>query len=202
MKGVAAHPTPRLTPEQYLEIERAAEFRSEYFNGEMFAMSGGSPRHAFIIANCIRELGNAFKKSPCRVASSDLRVRVSPNGLYTYPDVLVVYGDLKLADGRTDTLVNPTLLVEVLSPSTEANDRGFKFTQYRQIESLQEYVLVSQHEARVEIYRRQVGNEWLLSEYVGMEAPCVFRSVDCSVALAEIYDRIEFDPTPTDLEKF
>lgn len=195
---MAAHPQPRLTPEQYLEIERAAEFRSEYFNGHMYAMSGGSPRHAFIIGNCIGELHNALRKSPCRIASSDLRVRVSPGGLYTYPDIVVICDELRLADNRNDTLLNPVLIVEVLSPSTEAYDRGFKFTQYRKLESLQEYALVSQDEPRVEVFRRQPSGEWLLAEYAGMDARCILKSVDCAIALAELYDKIDFAPVPTE----
>lgn len=189
---MSAQPQPSLTPEQYLEIERAAEFRNEYYSGRMYAMSGGSARHGFIIANCVRELGNQLKMGPCRVASSDLRVRVSPGGLYTYPDVVVVCGEPQYADGRIDTLLNPVLIVEVLSPSTEAYDRGFKFTQYRKLESLQEYVLVSQGEPRVEVFCRQSTGDWLLSDCAGLEATCRLDRVGCALALAEIYDKVTF----------
>jgi Uma2 family endonuclease len=113
--------------------------------------------------------------------------------LYTYPDLVVVRGEPKFADGRTDTLLNPTLAIEVLSPSTESYDRGFKSAQYRRIESLEEYALVSQTEARVEVFRRQPGGHWLLTEWVGMDASCKFDSVGASVPLAEIYDKVSFE---------
>jgi len=191
---MSAQPQPHLTPDQYLEAERAAEFRSEYYNGHIYAMSGGSYRHAQIIGGLVRELGNALKNRPCSVVSSDLRLRVSPDGLYTYPDVVVICGDPKFADDRSDTLLNPTLIVEVLSPSTEAYDRGFKSAQYRTLESLEEYVLVAQAEPRVEVFRRQPGGHWLLSEAIGLEAVCRFESLECAVPLADIYDKVTFSP--------
>jgi Uma2 family endonuclease len=190
---MSAQPQPHLTPEQYLELDRASEFRNEYFNGRMWAMSGGSYRHAMIIARLSRALGNALDGRACGVTSSDVRVCVSADGLYTYPDIVVVSGDPRFADGRSDTLLNPTLVIEVLSPSTEAYDRGFKSAQYRRVESLEEYALVWQTEPRVEVFRRQPGGHWLLSESIGMDAVCPFDSVGASVALAEIYDKIAFD---------
>ncbi len=189
---MSAQPQPRLTPEQYLEAERAAEFRHEYYNGQIYAMSGGSYQHAQIIAGLIRELGNALKKRPCSVASNDLRLRVSPDGLYTYPDAVVICGEPKFVDDRQDTLLNPTLIVEVLSSSTEAYDRGPKAAQYRKLESLQEYVLVSQAEPRIEVFRRQSGGHWLLSEATGLEAICHFESLECAISLADIYDKVTF----------
>ena len=137
---MSAHFEPRLTPEQYLEIERAADVRSEYYNGRMYAMSGGTHPHAIVIGNLGSELGVALKKGPCVVTTSDMRVRVSKTGLYTYPDI-VVSDPPQYGDGRHDTVLNPRLIVEVLSPSTEAYDRGFKFAQYRTLESLREYAL-------------------------------------------------------------
>lgn len=193
---MSAHAQPRLTPEQYLELERAAETRSEYYAGRMYAMSGGSHRHAIIIASLSRELGIALRKRSCSVATSDLRVRVTRDGLYTYPDVVVVCGDPSYADDQQDTVLNPALLAEVLSPSTESYDRGFKFSQYRKIESLQEYALVSQAEPRVEVYRRQHGGGWLLAEFEGLGAICRFDSLDCPVALAELYDKVTFESDP------
>src|ERR1700687_5113392 len=162
---MSAHPQPRLTPEQYLERERAAQdVRSEYYNGRVYAMSGASYRHVMLISSLSHHLRNALGTSPCSVGTNDLRVRVSTDGLYTYPDVVVVCGEPRFVDGLADTLLNPILIIEVLSPSTEAYDRGFKFAQYRTLESLQEYALVSQSEARVEIFRRQPSGDWLLSE--------------------------------------
>jgi Uma2 family endonuclease len=191
---MSAQSQPRLTPEEYLELDRASEFRNEYYNGRMYAMSGGTHPHAIIIGNLIFELKSALKKRPCIVTPSDVRVRVTESGLYTYPDVVVVCGEPKLLDGRRDTLLNPALIIEVLSPSTERYDRGFKFAQYRTLESLQEYVLVSQTEPRVEMCRRQPNGDWLLSEAVGLEAACFFQSVECGVALADVYDKVTFEP--------
>lgn len=191
---MSAQAQPHLTPEQYLEAERSAEYRHEYYNGQIYAMSGGSYQHAQIIGGLVREIGNALKKRPCSVVPSDLRLRVSPGGLYTYPDVIVICGDPRFADDRRDTLLNPALIVEVLSPSTEAYDRGFKSAQYRMVESLEEYALVSQAEPRVEVFRRQAGAHWLLSEAVGLEAVCDFESLDCAVPLAEIYAKVTFGP--------
>jgi Uma2 family endonuclease len=190
---MSAQPQPRLTPEQYLQAERAAETRSEYYQGHVYAMSGGSYQHGQIIMNFGGELRAALKKRACSVCASDLRVRVSPDGLYTYPDVVVICGDPRFADDQRDTLLNPTLIVEVLSPSTEAYDRGFKSAQYRTIESLEEYVLVSQVEPRVEVFRRQPGSHWLLSEAVGLGAVAQLDSLDCSVKLDEIYDKVTFN---------
>ncbi len=190
---MSAQPQHWLTPEEYLEIERAAEFRHEYYNGRMYAMASGFYRHARIGHNLSRELGNALRNGPCEVAGTDLRVRVAPDGLYTYPDLVLVCGEPKFADGRTDTLLNPVLLIEVLSPCTELVDREFKAAQYKAITALQEYALVSQTEARVEVYRRQDGAQWLLSEFAGLEAAARFDSVEASVPLAEIYSKIRFD---------
>jgi Uma2 family endonuclease len=181
-----------LTVDQYLEIERAAETKSEFYEGRMYAMSGGTFPHSRIGTNLTGELGQKLKKGPCFVNNSDLRVRAGQ--IHTYPDVSVVCGEPKLADTYKDTLLNPILVIEVLSPSTEAYDRGFKFAQYRQVESLQEYALVSQIEARIEIFRRQPTNEWLLSEAVGMDAHIRFQSVNCEIALADVYDKVTFDP--------
>ena len=191
---MSATPQPRLTPEQYLELERAAEFRSEYYGGFMYAMSGGSMPHALVINGVAVELSNALRDRACLVMTSDMRIRVSYEGLYTYPDVVVVCGKPKLVDSHNDIVLNPTVLVEVLSPSTEGYDRGFKFQQYQRIESLQEYALVSQHEPRVEVFRRQPEGKWLLEEFVGMQSKCRFESIDCSIDLAAIYARVEFGP--------
>jgi Uma2 family endonuclease len=197
---MSAQPQPRLTPEQYLEIERAAQVRSEYYNGRMYALSGGTHPHAIVIGNLGSELHIALKKGPCVVTTSDMRVRVNKSGLYTYPDIVVVCDPPQYGDGRHDTVTNPTLIVEVLSPSTEAYDRGFKFAQYRMLESLREYALVSQSEPRVETFLRQPSGDWLLSESAGMNAVCRFDSVGCAIAVKDIYDKVTFggeDAEPT-----
>jgi Uma2 family endonuclease len=190
---MSAQPQPRLTPEQYLEIERAAEIRSEFYGGRMYAMSGGTHTHALVIGNVSGELRAALKDGPCLVTPSDLRVRVAPDGLYTYPDIVVVCAEPRYVDGHRDTLLNPVLIVEVLSPSTEGYDRGFKAAQFRNIESLQEYALVSQSEPRVEVLRRQASGDWLLSDSVGLESVCRFESVGVSLPLSAIYSKVAFD---------
>lgn len=181
---------PYLSPEEYLAIERRSDIKSEYLDGEMFAMTGGSLRHNLIVANLIRELGLQLKKRPCQVFPSDLRVHIPATGLYTYPDVHVVCGDPRLADEHQDTLLNPTLIIEVLSPTTEAYDRGKKFEHYRSLESFVEYLLVSQSEPRVEQFLRQDGNRWLFSEAVGLEATLPLPSIQGELALGEIYDKV------------
>ncbi len=182
-----------MTPEQFLEFERASPEKHEYYQGEIYAMAGGSPWHALIAANLVRHLGNALDKRPCRVMTSDLRIRVSPAGLYTYPDVSVVCGDLQYVDKHKDTIENPLLLIEVLSPTTEAHDRGFKASLYRDLASVQEYLFVSQTEARVEVHRRQANGQWLLLDFVGMDAVCELTSVDCRIPLAGIFDKVDFE---------
>src|SRR5258707_10979191 len=193
---MSAQPLPRMTPEQYLAMERAAEFKSEYFEGQVYAMAGGTIPHAHVIANVTIALGQGLRGGPCFVLSSDARLRVSPEGLYTYPDVMVVCGEVKYADNQKDTLLNPKLIVEVLSKSTEANDRGFKFAQYRKLESLRGYVLVSQREPRVETFDRQADGRWVLSESVGMDAACRIESLDCQILLSDIYDRVTLGEEP------
>jgi len=189
---------PRLTPEEYLEHERRAEVRSEYLDGEVFAMSGASREHGLIATNLTRELSLQLKGRPCETFTADMRVKVSAISLYTYPDVVVACGELVFEGEEPDTLLNPTLIVEVLSASTEAYDRGNKFKHYRQIPSLQEYVLVSQEQPQVERFvRRGDGEEWVWSAVTGLEATAHFASIDCRVPLAEIYDRVAFpDPEP------
>jgi Uma2 family endonuclease len=187
-----AQSKPHLTPEEYLAVERHAEIRSEYLDGEMFAMTGGSLQHNLIVSNLIRELSLQLKKRPCQVYPSDLRVHVPATGLYTYPDVIVVCGEPQIEDQHLDILLNPTLIVEVLSPTTEAYDRGKKFEHYRTIESLAEYLLVVQEEPRVEQYLRQDGNRWLLTAMAGLEGSLALPSIQCELSLAEVYDKVTF----------
>jgi Uma2 family endonuclease len=145
----------RYTPEQYLERERTAEFRSEYISGEVFAMAGASFDHGIIISNVTRSLNTQLEDEPCIVILNDLRVQANVTGPYFYPDIVVVCDEPRFGDDRQDTLLNPTVIIEVLSPSTEADDRGEKFVYYRRIPSLQEYVLVSQNTPRIERFVRQ-----------------------------------------------
>ncbi len=179
-----------LTPQEYLAIEREAEFKSEYFRGEMFAMSGASRGHNLITTNIVIELGQQLRGRPCEVYSSDMRVKVSATGLYTYPDVVAVCGEPKFEDAHVDTLLNPTLIVEVLSASTAAYDRGQKFAHYRGIESLSEYVLVSQDECKVEHFVKQSDRQWLQTVVQSPEAQIELASIQSVLRLREIYDKV------------
>src|SRR5436190_10717366 len=155
-------PKTFLTPEQYLEIERKAEYKSEYFRGEMFAMAGGTLAHSLLVGNVMGNLWPRARARSCRTCNSDMRVHIPATGLYTYPDVIVVCGEPQLLDGRNDTLLNPTLIVEVLSPSTEAYDRGRKFEHDRSLDSLQEYLLLSCERVSADLFTRQPDGRWLL----------------------------------------
>lgn len=181
----------RILPEEYLALERKAEHKSEYFDGEVFAMSGASPQHVLIVTNVVSELRGQLKKRQCTVYSTDLRLRVSEAGLYTYPDVVVVCGKPLFSDEHKDTLVNPTLIVEVLSESTKDYDRGGKFEQYRTVPSFMEYVLIAQDKYHVEHFTREAPNRWLLSETNLFEDSIHLASVGCDLILAEVYDKVE-----------
>jgi Uma2 family endonuclease len=180
-----------LTPEEYLAIERKAEYKSEYFNGEMFAMAGASEPHVSIVANVMYLLVGQLRGRPCKAYSNDLRVRVSPTGLYTYPDVVVVCGQPQFADTERDMVLNPTLIAEVLSESTKDYDRGGKFEQYRSLSSFSEYVLLAQDRCHVEHFVRQADNRWLLSETNKIEDVIHLSSMDCHLALTEVYDKVD-----------
>lgn len=181
----------RLTPEEYLAAERKAENKSELIDGAVVAMTGASRRHNLIAVNLTREISLQLKGRPCEEYASGMRVRVPSASLYTYPDVAVVCGEPQFEDDHADTLLNPTLIVEVLSESTEAFDRGKKFDTYRTIESLAEYLLVSQGTYRIEQHTKQADGRWLLSEYHSLHDAVVLTSIQCKLALREVYDKIK-----------
>ncbi|MBV9849891.1 MAG: Uma2 family endonuclease [Armatimonadetes bacterium] len=185
---------PRYTQEEYLALERRADHRSEFLGGEIFAMAGVSFTHNVIVANVVGELRNRFQGGPCQPVANDQRVRVQATGLNTYPDVAVVCGEPHFMDEDRDTLLNPTVLVEVLSRSTEAYDRGEKFAHYRWLESVSDYLLISQDKVRVEHYVRQPDGQWLLSESSGLQERVHLASVDCDLLLSDVYDKVEFPP--------
>jgi Uma2 family endonuclease len=187
---MTSQPEPRISPEEYLALEREAEYKSEYLGGEIFAMTGASREHNLITTNIVGELRQQLKGKPCEVYPSDMRVKVQAAGLYTYPDVVVVCGDPLFEDDYVDTLLNPTLIVEVLSTSTESYDRGKKFGYYRTVESDTEYLLVAQDEYKVEQYVRQPDGRWLLSDIRSLDGTVELLSVPCAVSLREIYDRV------------
>lgn len=187
---MSRQPKARLTAEEYLALERKAEHKSDYLGGEVFAMVGASRRHNLIAGNVFGELREQLKGKPCEAYTNDMRVKISGAGLYTYPDVVVVCGETQFEDSYIDTLLNPTLVVEVLSESTESYDRGKKSAFYRTLESLDEYLLVAQDEFRVEQYVKQSDGRWLLSDIRLPESVLELTSISCSIALKDIYDRV------------
>jgi Uma2 family endonuclease len=190
---MTVHTKPYLTPAEYLALERAAETKSEYLDGEMVAMTGASRNHNRITFDLGAELLRQLRDRPCEAFMNDMRVLIPATGLYTYPDVVVVCGEAALLDQHEDTLTNPTVLIEVLSPSTEIYDRVRKFEHYRALDSLREYVLVSQDEPRIEQYVRQEdGKTWLFSEQTGLAANLTLPSIQCQVSFTEIYRRVRF----------
>lgn len=178
-----------LSPEEYLTIERQAEYKSEYVDGVMYAMAGASERHNLIAGNLVTELNNQLRNAPCRVYPSDLKVRVPNSTRFFYPDVSVICGKTRFADEQTDVVLNPILIVEVLSESTAAFDRGKKFQSYQQIESLQEYLLVSQDEFTVEHYLRQENGHWLYTKVSGLEGIIALPTLNSQLALSDIYSK-------------
>jgi len=179
------------TPEEYLAQERKAEFKSEYIAGQIVAMSGASREHNLMTANLARVLGSQLLDRPCEVYVSDMRVKVTAQGMYTYPDTVVVCGDARLEDEQVDTLLNPTLIVEVLPPSTEAYDRGAKFGYYRQLPSLQEYLLVAQDQVLIEHFVRE-DEGWLLTETADLSEIVQLPSIACELPVAEVYRKVAF----------
>jgi Uma2 family endonuclease len=183
MASLSATP---FTEEQYLEIERRAETKSEFHDGQMFAMAGGSPNHSLLAAR-IGALLDRQVPPECRIFNADLRIKVVSAGLYTYADCSVVCGELQFSGDQRDGVLNPLLIVEVLSPSTEGYDRGKKFELYRTIESFREYLIVHQDRRHVEHYSKQEDGSWLLREHSGMEGSVVVARLSVRISLADLY---------------
>jgi len=186
---MASVPNYYLTPEEYLALERKAEFKSEYMDGVVYAFAGGSPRHNLIVANIIATLVTQLKGRPCRAYPSDLKVRTPNSKSFFYPDVSVVCGDDEVADDEQDVILNPTLIVEVSSESTAAFDRGKKFLSYQQIPSMQEYLLVSQDELLIEGYAGQGNDTWLYTKVSGSDGSLTLPSIECTLSLKDVYDK-------------
>lgn len=181
-----------LTPAEYLDIERPAEWKSEYFQGKMVEMPHPNHRHCLIMGNLMYELGTQLKKRPCTAYSSQLRLRVAAIDFYTYPDIMVICGGPHFDGDRRDIVLNPILIAEVLSEPTQDYDRGEKFQRYQQLPSLREYLTIAQDAPRVEHWSRQADGRWLLANCESMDATIQLTSIDCVLPLAEVYDRIDF----------
>ena len=191
---MVAQPNPRCTPQEYLKYERAAEFRSEYLDGCIIAMAGASRAHDQICVNITASLHSQLRGKTCEAYTANMRMGVRPANSYFYPDLSVVCGDPVFDDEWQDTVLNPSVAIEVLSPSTEAYDRGDKSAAYRQLESLREYLLVSQDKPRVELYRRGPDDAWTLREWSRLDAAVEMESIHCRILLSGIYERVEFPP--------
>ena len=188
---MSSQPKTLFTPEEYLELERNSETKSEYFDGEIFAMGGASTQHVLIVASVVSELYFQLKDRSCNVYPNDQRLRVSPTGLYTYPDVIVVCGDPEYSDDQRDTLTNPTVIIEVLSKSTGDYDRGAKFEMYRTLPSFKEYLLIAQDRVYLEHHVRQPNDTWVLSEKNRLEDRIELVSIGCQLSLKDIYRKTD-----------
>jgi Uma2 family endonuclease len=187
---MTALPKQKWTPESYLEFERASETKHEYLDGEVYEMVGGSPRHNLIMVRTLGSLDAQLANRPCFVYPSDQRVRVKKAKFYTYPDISVVCGEPVYED---DTLLNPNVIIEVLSPSTEQYDRGRKLLYYQLLESLQSYLLISQDSPRIEHYERRSEGAWLYTVTAGLDASLELPAIDCTLRLRDVYQKVTFD---------
>ena len=195
---MTAQKKPYYTPEQYLEMERASVDRSEYFNGEIYAMSGGSWNHMKITFNLSRNLGNGLEGGPCQIGFNDFKIRIRNGKAYAYPDIFGLCTPPEFAPQSDDILLNPEMIMEVLSPSTEKFDRGLKFAYYQQIPTLKEYLLVSQVEARIEQYVRQSDDTWILHIHRSMEEVVTLASMGYAFRLSVAYEGVTFPPPHDD----
>lgn len=183
----------KFTPEEYLEFEVNSEERHEYIDGKVVCVSGESPNHNFISGNIAAALNFAFKRKPLHTFIIDQRVWIPEKRIYTYPDVMVVQGELQLQEGRKDTIINPLLIVEVLSKSTRSYDQDEKFSAYRTIPTFQEYILIDQYTMQVEQYFKTGKNSWTFSEYFDANETVCLNSIDFEISLEDIYDKVEFE---------
>lgn len=181
-----------VTPQEYIENERQAETKSEYLAGEIFAMSGATRSHNVIVLNIAQELRSYRKGGACEVFANDMRVEVSSTELYTYPDLVVVCGEPQFKDTVEDTILNPTIIVEVLSKSTASYDRGEKFEHYCRLAALTDYLLVSQDRAAIEHRTRNSDNTWQLTFYCGLDAVVPLPAIGCALRLSDVYDMVQF----------
>ncbi len=190
---MSALPETKWTVEQYLAFERASEVRHEYLKGQIYDFAGASENHSLVLGSTYANLYTQLRKKPCKVYATDMRVKVNRAGLYTYPDIAVVCGTPQFEDDHRDTLLNPALIIEVLSPSTESYDRGRKFQHYRRLDSLQEYVLIAQDSCRIEHYTRQPDGQWLLNEISQPDQVLDLPAIGCKLLAADVYEKVTFE---------
>jgi Uma2 family endonuclease len=188
------------SPEEYLELEIPSVDKHEYIDGEIRLMSGGMPNHNRVIGNLFAALNFAFKGKPYEAFVTDQRLWIPRKRIYTYPDILIVKGELELQEGRKDTLTNPSAIIEVLSKSTQNYDKGDKFTAYRNIPSFQEYILVDQYSMHVEHYVKTEQRKWIFQEYDEVDNALVFASLPFEILLTDLYDKVKFEPAEADID--
>jgi Uma2 family endonuclease len=192
---MTAQPKPFITEEMYLDQERYATTKHEYYAGNVYAMAGASEQHNLIALNIAATLHTQLRGRSCRAYPSDMRVKIMQTGLHTYPDFTIICGQSQFTNPvKRDTIVNPTVIIEILSPSTERYDRGMKFQHYRTIHSLQEYILVAQDKYHIERFIRHEHNEWVFSEAIGPEAMIPITSIQGSLALQDVYEQVSMIP--------
>lgn len=200
---MTAQPQPALSEDEYLRFERASLTKHEFYNGRIYAMTGAKATHNLIAGNTLASLHRQLRATPCRVYPSDMRVKVVKTGLNTYPDIVVVCGQPHFTDTVEDTLLNPLVLIEVLSPSTERYDRGMKFQHYRTIDTLHEYLLIAQDHVHIEHFSRQESGLWVLQEATERTAALTIPSIDCTLTLQDVYEKTdladEIPPLPRDI---
>jgi len=184
----------KLTAKKYLSMERLADIKSEFYQGEIFAMAGASRKHNQITSNLIRILGNQTENNPCSVYSSDMKVKIEALDKYTYPDIVISCDKEVFEDESEDVLLTPLVIIEVLSESTEAYDRGDKFFHYQKIKSLSEYILVSQKNCLWEHYIKQAEGEWIYHEFHQLDNIVNFKTIDCFVSLSDVYSKVFPNP--------
>ena len=183
-----------ISEEDYLTMEEVSPVKHEYFDGEIFQMAGASEQHNTVTINIAGELHQQLKKRPCKVYQNDMRLYIEKEGIYVYPDVMVVCGKPEIKKFKSlDNILNPVLIVEVLSESTADYDKGAKFEQYRTIESFKEYLLVSQDRKQLTRYTKQTDGSWILTDFIGDKTRIELFSIECSLAIEDIYDKVDFD---------
>lgn len=196
---MTARPNQSISETEYLASERVSPLKHEYYHGHIYAMTGGKEPHNLIAGNTLASLHSQLRRKTCRVYPSDMRVKVLRTGLNTYPDVVVVCGQPQFTDAIHDTITNPTIIIEVLSPSTERYDRGMKFQNYRTIETLNDYILIAQERHHIEHYIRQQNDQWLLQEVTSLDGGIHIQSIDCTLQLEDVYEKVDLDQDTTDM---
>ena len=191
---MTAQPKRSLTEQEYIEFERESTTKHEYYDGQIYAMTGASRIHNLIVGNTLASLHGQLRRKPCEIFPSDMRVKIQKTGLNTYPDIVIICGELQFTDDVLDTLLNPLVLIEILSPSTERYDRGMKSQHYRTIETLRDYILIAQDHYHIEHYSRQDSGQWLLQEATGVEARIAILSIESTLLLADVYEKVDIIP--------